>query len=200
MTRLQTLVADPPWLYGDALPKTANGRARGAKGVYKNVMTLKEIEGFLETSPTGNPHSRQRISDGIADDAILWLWTTNSMLIDGSAPGVCERWGFEPKQLVTWVKGRLSNADPLVPKLVLRVGMGRYTRGATEHMILATKGRATRLVKSRSVPNVFVAPPGEHSAKPEESYRLIECVSPGPYLELFARRQRPGWTCIGDEL
>jgi hypothetical protein len=40
----------------------------------------------------------------------------------------------------------------------------------------------------------------QHSAKPQHFYDLIERVSPGPYLELFARKERAGWTTWGDEL
>jgi N6-adenosine-specific RNA methylase IME4 len=87
-----------------------------------------------------------------------------------------------------------------VPKLVLNVGMGRYTRGCTEQLMLATRGRCTPLVKAKNIPNVIVAPRREHSEKPEESYRLIEAVAPGPYLELFARRKRSGWSCHGNEI
>ena len=39
----------------------------------------------------------------------------------------------------------------------------------------------------------------EDSAKPEAFIDLVEQVSPGPYLELFARRQRLGWDTWGNE-
>jgi N6-adenosine-specific RNA methylase IME4 len=41
---------------------------------------------------------------------------------------------------------------------------------------------------------------GAHSAKPEALQDLAERLSPGPRLELFARRRRAGWTCWGDQL
>lgn len=40
----------------------------------------------------------------------------------------------------------------------------------------------------------------EHSRKPDEQYPLIECCSPGPYIELFARYARPGWVQWGNQL
>lgn len=40
---------------------------------------------------------------------------------------------------------------------------------------------------------------GPHSAKPEAFLDIVEQVSPGPYLELFARRQRLGWDTWGKE-
>jgi N6-adenosine-specific RNA methylase IME4 len=52
----------------------------------------------------------------------------------------------------------------------------------------------------RNVRSSFEAPVGRHSEKPDESYELIERLAPGPYVELFARRKRPGWTCLGNEV
>ena len=53
---------------------------------------------------------------------------------------------------------------------------------------------------SRSVRTVFTAKAGRHSEKPEEFYQVVEELSPGPYLELFGRRQRQGWTVLGHEV
>ena len=60
--------------------------------------------------------------------------------------------------------------------------------------------RGKPLVLSRSVRSVFTAKAGRHSEKPEEFYQIVEELSPGPYLELFGRRQRQGWTVLGNEL
>lgn len=40
---------------------------------------------------------------------------------------------------------------------------------------------------------------GAHSQKPEHFLDLVEQVSPGPYVELFARRHRMGWDVWGNE-
>jgi N6-adenosine-specific RNA methylase IME4 len=39
----------------------------------------------------------------------------------------------------------------------------------------------------------------KHSTKPVELYDMIEQCSSGPFVELFARGTRPGWTQWGDE-
>ena len=65
-------------------------------------------------------------------------------------------------------------------------------------MLLAVRGKPLRL--AADVHQVVIAPIGEHSVKPDEVYRRIERLYPGPYLELFARKQRPNWMCWGDEL
>jgi hypothetical protein len=38
-----------------------------------------------------------------------------------------------------------------------------------------------------------------HSKKPDGFLDMVEQVSPGPYVELFARRARFGWDYWGDE-
>lgn len=119
------------------------------------------------------------------DDAHLWLWVTNASLRDGY--DVAEAWGFTPRSLLTWVKFRL--------------GLGSYLRNATEHLLFATRGKAP--VRSRSQPTWINAPVAEHSRKPDEQYAVIERISDGPYLELFARRRPPSnrdWAVWGNEI
>ena len=125
------------------------------------------------------------IADLAEDDAHLWLWVTNGTLRHGY--DVAEAWGFTVRSPLTWIKFRL--------------GLGNYLRNATEHVLFATRGRAP--VKFNSQPTWINAPVQDHSHKPEEQYALIERVSPGPYLELFARR-RPSstadWSVWGNEI
>lgn len=125
------------------------------------------------------------VADLAAEDAHLWLWVTNATLREGY--DVAEAWGFTVRSPLTWVKFRL--------------GLGNYLRNATEHLLFATRGRAP--VNFRSQPTWINAPVQDHSHKPEEQYALIERVSSGPYLELFARR-RPAstadWSVWGNEV
>jgi N6-adenosine-specific RNA methylase IME4 len=118
----------------------------------------------------------------LADDAHLWLWVTNATLRQGY--DVAEAWGFTVRSPLTWVKFRL--------------GLGNYLRNSTEHLLFATRGKAP--VQYRSQPTWIQAPVQDHSHKPEEQYALIERISPGPYLELFARRPQPGWHAWGNQI
>lgn len=77
-------------------------------------------------------------------------------------------------------------------------GMGRIVRASHEVCIVATRGKP--VPKVLHVRSVFEAPVGRHSEKPEMFYDIVEELFDGPYLELFARRCRPGWTCLGDEV
>lgn len=182
--RFRTFAADAPWSYADGLSMSAVKRSAGAHYSTMSVDAICQLGGFGTVA-----------GFRAYPDAFLWLWITNPFLLDGTGARVCKAWGFEPRQLVTWVKGRIAK-----DALVAQIGMGHFTRGATEHMILATRGKAKDLLLSKSVPNVFIAPRGRHSAKPDEAYSLIERVSPGPYVELFARRPREGWKVWGNEV
>ena len=122
-----------------------------------------------------------------ARDAHLWLWTTNALL--PKAYEVAEAWGFTVRSPLTWVKFRLGLG-------------GRYQlRNATEQLLFCTRGKAP--LGSRSQPTWFNAPVTEHSRKPAEQFAIIERVSHGPYLELFARRRPESnqpWAVWGDQV
>lgn len=122
------------------------------------------------------------VADLAEQDAHLWLWVTNATLRHGY--DVAEAWGFTVRSPLTWIKFRL--------------GLGVYLRNSTEHLLFATRGKAP--VQFRSQPTWINAPVQDHSHKPEEQYPLIERVSPGPYLELFARRHQPGWDKWGNQV
>ena len=120
-----------------------------------------------------------------AEDAHLWLWCVNATLRDGY--DVAEAWGFTVRSPLTWIKFRL--------------GLGNYLRNTTEHLLFCTRGKAP--VNFRSQPTWINAPIQDHSHKPEEQYSVIERVSDGPYLELFARRRPPSnrpWFVWGDQI
>jgi N6-adenosine-specific RNA methylase IME4 len=116
------------------------------------------------------------------DDAHLWMWATNSGL-DGQV-GVMEAWGFRYHAALTWIKPYFR--------------LGVYLRHQTEHLLFGTRGRLP--IQFRSQGTWFYAPLQDHSHKPEEQYAIIERCSPGPRVELFARRPQPGWDAIGNEI
>lgn len=180
--------ADPPWPFKDKLP----GGGRGAVKHYK-LLKIPDIIRFLATD----------VKDPISErSAILFLWMVPAMARE--ALDVCEGWGFTPKSEIIWVKTTSASAQReylagRMPNLAFK--MGRYVRFAHERCIIATRGRALHLVGDHSTRSVFFAPVGRHSEKPKEFYDLVEKLVPGgPYLELFGRKKRPGWTVRGDEV
>ncbi|WP_106437007.1 MT-A70 family methyltransferase [Streptomyces prunicolor] len=125
------------------------------------------------------------IAELAENNAHLWLWCTNSSLRD--AYDVAEAWGFTVRSPLTWVKFRL--------------GLGSYLRNSTEHLLFCTRGKAP--VGFKSQPTWINAPVQEHSVKPDEQYAVIERISAGPYLELFARRRPPStrdWFVWGNQI
>lgn len=118
-----------------------------------------------------------------APDAHLWLWGVNRVMED--AYRVVRAWGFTPMSLLTWCK-----KGP---------GMGYYLRNNTEHCIFATRGKPMVPDKA-AIASWYLWPRNRHSEKPDPFYDLVEQVSPSPRVELFARRERLGWDCWGDEV
>ena len=78
--------------------------------------------------------------------------------------------------------------------------MGFYFRNVTELLLFGVRGRLRTLDPGRRQVNLLSTRKRDHSRKPQEFYPLIESCSPGPYLELFAREQIPGWVAWGNEL
>jgi N6-adenosine-specific RNA methylase IME4 len=174
------IVADPPWAPRDQLSGN-----RGAASQYP-VMRTAAIGRYLSD-----------LAPPIADDAMLFLWRLSSM--PGDALEVAECWGFRVVSEVVWIKRTARGA--------LWFGMGRTVRMAHETCLIAMRGRSSQIRRSASVRSVFEAPvpmlKGRpvHSAKPEAFFRdVVEPLVIGPYLELFARHRRHGWTCVGDQL
>jgi N6-adenosine-specific RNA methylase IME4 len=121
------------------------------------------------------------------DGCHLYLWTTNNFLPD--ALEVMEHWGFEYKTMITWVKDSF--------------GLGQYFRGKTEHVLFGVRGSQPYKVidgkRSQGKTAIF-APRIKHSEKPEEMRKMIESVSYGSYLELFARQKTKNWDVWGNEV
>jgi N6-adenosine-specific RNA methylase IME4 len=84
-----------------------------------------------------------------------------------------------------------------------RSGVGWFmgTGYGTRHNVDCWLGRhGSPRRKSAGVRELIIAPVRQHSRKPDEVYERIEALCDGPYLEMFARQQWPGWTCVGDEV
>lgn len=157
-------------------PPWAFGDRLGSRGAEANYlcMSLAEI-GKFPLPP-------------IADDAILFLWRVASM--PNEALTVVDQWNFIPKTELVWLKRTASGKR--------HFGMGRTFRAEHETCIVATRGKIQP--KLRNVRSTFEAPVGRHSQKPEAFFDIVESMFDGPYLEIFARRVRPGWHAIGNEI
>lgn len=175
----RTIVADPPW------PQKGGGSLIGR-------------EGFLDAGGRSLPlpYSTMSLEEiaavpvPAANDAHLYLWTTSGFL--DNAFDVVRAWGFRPSTVLVWAKAPIG------------FGLGGAYGIATEFVIFARRGQLPALSKIGRNWFTWKRPYDErgkprHSAKPPAFFEMVEAVSPGPYLEMFARDARPGWDSWGDE-
>lgn len=130
------------------------------------------------------------VSEWAEERAHLWMWSMNGTL--ETACRLIRAWGFERMNLVTWCKTSSHDKDVF--------GMGVYMRLNTEQLLFATRGKPALRPEKPWLGSSFRAPRLEHSVKPDKAYEIVEHVSPGPRLELFARREREGWTSWGNDV
>ncbi len=179
MTLYPVILTDPPWHflnYAADAPGMMHNRSRGANRHYP-TMTTDELCALRIPA---------------ADDAMLFLWACWPLLPD--ALRVITAWGFEYKSLA-WIWTKLNPSS-----VGFHFGMGYFTRANSEPCLLATRGHLPK-PKARDVQALICSPIREHSRKPDEQYAKIERLYPeGPYLEMFARRKREGWSSWGDEI
>lgn len=130
------------------------------------------------------------VGDVTAVNAHLYLWVPNALLPEGLE--VMQSWGFRYVSNIIWAKRRKDGGPD-------GRGVGFYFRNVTEPILFGVKGSMRTLAPGRSTVNMIETRKREHSRKPDEQYDLIESCSPGPYLEMFARYARPGWSVWGNE-
>ena len=191
----KTIVVDPPWKKDSG----GVGHASLQCSTHYEVQTVGQIVGTINDWFDKFP---------IAPECHLYLWTTNSFTAgnhQGILPAikVCRDIGFTPITMIPWVKSNIGNPTPYGMRYTEVCLFGvKYEKG---------NGKRTRYSgtqEAESVPNgkgllrskdYIFAPRRQHSRKPEEFYSFVESRSKGPYLELYSRTQRPGWTGLGNE-
>lgn len=163
---------DPPW--------NERGGGQSVRGAQRHYPLLKtwQMPQVIYQSGVWFPY----------DDAHLYMWVTNNFLKDGQ--WLMEALGFRFVTTIVWGKDK--------------AGIGQYFRGRHELLLFGVReegsGYAVKTSDRTIVSCHIDAPRGKHSKKPETAYDLVEARSAGPYLELFARNERPGWTSWGNEL
>lgn len=192
--------SDPPWL------ERGSGQIKRGADRHYSLMKTDAI-------------CRLPVWRWAARNAHCYMWVTNAFLPDGLR--VMQAWGFRYVTKIDWFKGDLAEdwVDAIVSdehidegsraKLLseadarLQMGIGQYFRGSTESCLFGVRGnvpyRMTPEGKRAQGKTGFHAPRGQHSAKPEKMRQMIELVSPGPYLEMFARRPVEGWDLWGNQ-
>lgn len=182
--KFSAIMADPPWAYAghayEGLGPRGDWLGVDARKRYP-TMTTAEIKAL----PVAAYANR---------DSLLFLWTTNAHLASGQATEVARAWGFEPKTVVTWAKTKAGTGGPSMKT-------GHWFRGASEHIIVSTRGSPKRPRGFPALPTWMGHGRLPHSVKPDLFYSIVEqCAPDGPWLEMFARRDRPGWSVWGNEV
>lgn len=173
--KFKTILADPPWQFQNRTGKVAPEHKRLNR---YTTMKLDDIKAIPVEKATN-------------DIAHLYLWVPNALLPEGLA--VMAAWGFNYKSNIVWQKIRKDGGPD-------GRGVGFYFRNVTELLLFGTKGKNARtLDPGRTQVNIISTQKREHSRKPDEQYDLITSCSPGPYLEMFARGERPGWAVWGNQ-
>lgn len=187
--------ADPPWAEAvnnapyPTMPTGKDGDVPNEDGTYPTIWSM-----------AGD------IKKLAAKDSVLWLWTTSSLLQNGMR--IMEAWGFKYVTMIVWAKHRSNTTKGAVrPKheLIL-VGKMRCEDntelGEDQDIVLVGKhGTGLGAPKNR-IESVIELPVQKlvHSQKPEEFAEAAGKLYPTQAkLELFARRQRTGWTTWGNQ-
>jgi N6-adenosine-specific RNA methylase IME4 len=169
-----TVLADPPWRFMNRTGKVAPEHRRLSR---YDTLTVDEIAAIP-------------VSTVAAERSHCYLWVPNALLREGLR--VLDAWGYAYKTNLVWHKVRRDGASD-------GRGVGFYFRNVTELVLFGVRGSMRTLGPGRRQTNLVATRKREHSRKPDELYEIIEACSLGPYLELFARYPRPGWTSWGDE-
>jgi N6-adenosine-specific RNA methylase IME4 len=148
----------------------SRGKSERSGKLDYNLMTMDQIAALP-------------VRDLAEDGAHLYLWTINRHL--EATYGIARAWGFKPVQVLTWAKKPRG------------ICLGTFT-SSTEFVLFCRRGTLKAL---RRVDTTWWNWPrsNTHSVKPESFTDMVESVSPGPRLELFARRQRLGWHSWGNQ-
>ena len=169
-----TILADPPWRFENRTGKMAPEHQRLLRYPTMSLNEICEIP----------------VCNAAAERSHLYLWVPNALLSDGLE--VMKRWGFKYKSNLVWYKTRKDGGPD-------GRGVGFYFRNVTELILFGVRGHMRTLDPGRRQTNIIVSRKREHSRKPDTIYDIVEACSPGPYLELFARFRREGWSQWGNE-
>lgn len=171
-----TILADPPW-------PSPQGK--------RNIPWMGHASNRTYSTPSMKEVLSLPVGEWANDNAVLVVWATWMHLDE--AMSLFPNWGFRYCAGMPWVKTTKAGT-PIY-------GPGIWFMGCSELILIGRRGKpfgsAGNPRPARK--GIILAPRQEHSRKPEELAQWIEEKLPGPYLELFARRKRPGWTTWGDQ-
>jgi N6-adenosine-specific RNA methylase IME4 len=198
--RFGCIVSDPPWQFATRSDK-GRGRCPDGPPTSRAAQRQNKPERHYATMSLEDIMALP-VADIAADNCLLLLWAVDPMLPQALEVG--RRWGFTFKTVgFYWAKQRriTSTRHKLHEEpdhKMFPMGTGYWTRANPEMCLLFTRGAPKRL--SCAVRKLIVSPRREHSRKPDCATERAEQLVAGPYLEMFARQARPGWSAWGNEV
>ena len=201
--KFNVICADIPWTFNDKL--SMSDVKRGAESQYSVLDQSNLI--------------KLPVNDIVAEDSLLCLWTPSSLLKEGL--DVMTVWGFRQTQTFVWVKTKKepfkvfskslikdftlenlkSNISNFDLNNLLSFFMGHLFRQTHEICLIGVKGKIYNKLKNKSQRSVCLDVSLKHSAKTEILQNRLDLMFPEENkLEMFARRHRKDWTCIGNEV
>lgn len=181
-----TLLLDPPWMTASAKAKTG---------------WMKEMVKRPYPSMTVNAMMGMRVSDLCAPDAVILMWTTWGNI--ANAVHIMEAWGFRQATGMPWLKVAPNPWKKQDRRIQPMFGMGTWFRHCTELLLIGRRGKPFGDLKNPrpARDGIIVSPRLEHSRKPDDVHEWVEQAGfPCLWMELFARRVRPGWEHWGNEV
>jgi N6-adenosine-specific RNA methylase IME4 len=188
------IMADPPWPYDSPRALVGNG-GRGSDGGRAAAIIQADVSQHYEVM-TVEQIKTLPVAAAAAKNSLLFLWTTNPFLADGTAVEVVRAWGFTPKNVLTWAKVQTDGETPSMKT-------GHWFRSASEHIIFGVRGSVRRPEGFEAMPTWRPAKRLPHSQKPDLFYEIVEKTVPGGrFLEMFARREARNaqWSVWGNEV
>jgi N6-adenosine-specific RNA methylase IME4 len=184
----KAIYADPPWRW------ESWGKYRGQR---KGLAPLgdRSADKHYDTAEATDIQ-KLPVADLAAPDCVLFMWATWPMLPE--ALDTIAAWGFDYKTCAfAWMKADVSTIDLFPDPKTADMLLGYWTRANSEVCLLATRGKPKRL--NADVRQGIIEPRRQHSRKPDCVPARIERLVEGPYLEMFARTTRAGWTVWGNQ-
>ncbi len=189
--KYRTIVADPPWPIAMFDGKGSRRASNAVRAIARDPDKLYPLKPLPYNTMSIADISSLPIADFAEREAHIFVWTFDRFVYDGTTARVIEAWGFRPiPRMFVWHKAS--------------AGLGMAVRPAHELIMVGRRGSRGFRSTSGSVLSVQTwKQPYDHgkihSAKPDGMQDMVEQLCDGPYLELFARRQRLGWDTWGNE-
>jgi N6-adenosine-specific RNA methylase IME4 len=199
--KARIILQDPPWKYNSRRATRKDNPTKKCVFGMGADRTYEERDGMGCMSIDDLCNIGHLVDKATTDDAYMFLWATCPLLPE--ALRYMEACNFRYVTVAhIWVK--LNAKQPTVFR-----GVGNYTQSNMEPVLMGVKGHMWHPKKGYKPGQVILAPHPKdergkkiHSRKPDQLHEEIEKwlwphVGGHDSLEMFATKERQGWTTLG---